>query len=816
MNALPQTAVKAPDQLSLPVAGMTCSACATRLEGALGRAPGVRSATVNFALERADVHYDPAATSAAAVAEAVVRAGFQVPERTFSFAVDGMTCSACSTRVEKALRAVPGVVEANVNLALERADVRAVDGIASAAELAAAVARAGYEARFPAAADERSQADAEHRIREQATLRRELLMLATATVLTTPLVAQMVAMTAGLHFHLSPWLEFLLATPVQFICGARFYRGAAKALRAGSGNMDVLVALGTTAAWAYSVWLMATLGDEAAGRLYFEGSAVVITLVILGKYLETRAKRGTTAAIRQLMALRPETARVRRADGVEVELPVSEVRTGDLVVVRPGERIPVDGRVTGGASEVDEALITGESLPVPKAPGAQVTGGAINGTGLLEIQATAVGEDSTLARIIRMIENAQAGKAPVQRLVDRISAVFVPVVVAIAVVTFAGWIAFDGQFEHAFIAAVSVLVIACPCALGLATPTAIMTGTGAAARAGILIKDVAALERAHRIDTVIFDKTGTLTAGRPAVVGVHVLRGTEAELLQLTASVQQASEHPLARAVMDRAREIGVAPEPVSGFRSLTGYGVVGTVGGREIMIGSARALEKRQIDTLGETARARAWQDQARTVVWVADAAGIIGIMAIADPLRPEARAAVASLRDIGVRSLLVSGDAARVAEVIGAEVGIDEARGGVRPEGKAEVVGELARAGRVVGMVGDGINDAPALAAADVGIAMGSGTDIAMETAGITLMRPDPRLVAGAIAASRATFSKIRQNLFWAFIYNVVGIPLAALGLLTPALAGAAMAMSSVSVVSNSLLLRRWRPPQVKDPRQ
>jgi len=795
-------------QVSLPVQGMTCSACATRLEGALAQASGVRSANVNFALERADVSFDPATTSAAGVAEVVTRAGFQVPQQSFSFPIGGMTCSACSTRVEKALRAVPGVVEANVNLALERADVTAVGGIVTATMLAEAVNRAGYEARLRPPAEERAEADEAHRLQEQAALQRELLMLMAAIVLTAPLVVQMVSMTAGLHFHLTPWMELLLATPVQFICGARFYRGAWKALRAKSGNMDVLVALGTTAAYGYSVYLMASLGDGAMGRLYFEGSAVVITLVMLGKYLEARAKRGTTAAIRQLMDLRPQTARVRRSDGSEQEVPVAEVRSGEMVIIRPGERIPVDGKVIGGSSEVDESLITGESLPVDKAVGATVTGGAINGTGLLEVKATAVGEDSTLSRIIRMIENAQAGKAPVQRLVDQISAVFVPVVVAIAALAFGGWMLFDGSFEHAFVASVSVLVIACPCALGLATPTAIMTGTGAAARAGILIKDVASLERAHRVDTVIFDKTGTLTAGRPAVVATHTLRGTEAELLRLAASVQQASEHPLARAVMDRAAELGIRPEPVTAFRSITGYGVVGTVGGREIMIGSGRSLEKRQVNIQGEAERARQWQDQARTVIWVSDSDGVLGIMAIADPLRPEARAAVKALRAIGVRSLLVSGDAARVAEVIGAQVGIDESRGGVRPDGKAEVVQQLSGAGRIVGMVGDGINDAPALAAADVGIAMGSGTDIAMETAGITLMRPDPRLVAGAIAASRATFRKIRQNLFWAFIYNVIGIPLAAMGWLTPAIAGAAMAMSSVSVVSNSLLLRRWKP--------
>jgi Cu+-exporting ATPase len=803
-----------PGHVGLPVRGMTCGACATRLEGALARAPGVRRASVNFALERADVDFDPAETNAAAVAEAVTRAGFQVPEQRFSFPVRGMTCSACSTRVEKALRAVPGVTEANVNLALERADVRAVAGLVAASDLAAAVTRAGYEARIRSAAEEQAQADAAHRREEEHALRRELLMLVAAVALTLPLVMQMGAMAAGIHFHLRPWMELLLATPVQFICGARFYRGAWKALRAKSGNMDVLVALGTTAAYAYSLYLIATLGGDAAGRLYFEASAVVVTLVMLGKFLEARAKRGTTAAIRQLMNLRPQTARVRRADGSEADLPVAEVLSGDLVVVRPGERIPVDGRVTGGASEVDESLITGESLPVAKAPGASVTGGAINGTGLLEVRATAVGEDSTLSKIIRMVENAQAGKAPVQRLVDRISAVFVPIVIAIALATFTGWMLYDGDFEHALVAAVSVLVIACPCALGLATPTAIMTGTGAAARSGILIKDVASLERAHRVDTVIFDKTGTLTAGHPSIVALHALRGTERELIGLAASVQQASEHPLARAILERADALGVRREPVTGFRSITGYGVVGNVGGREIVIGNARSLEKRGIAATGEADRAMNWQEEARTVVWVADADGVIGIMAIADPLRESAIEAVAALRAMGVRSLLVSGDAPRVAEVIGRQVGVDEARGAVKPDGKAAVVGELERHGRVVGMVGDGINDAPALAAADVGIAMGTGTDIAMETAGITLMRPDPRLVGSAIAASRATFRKIRQNLFWAFIYNVIGIPLAALGMLSPAIAGAAMAMSSVSVVSNSLLLRRWKPALPRNP--
>lgn len=794
--------------INLPISGMTCGACAVRLEGALGRAPGVSGANVNFALERADVEFDPAQTSAAGVAETVKKAGFTVPSQTWSFPVVGMTCASCSNRVEKALLEVPGVTAASVNLALERADVTGLEGVVTAAILASTVARAGYEARMPDPAEDRAAAEAAREAADAAAARREAWMLLAAILLTLPLVGQMVAMMAGISFHLSPWTEFALATPIQLICGARFYRGAWNALRARSGNMDLLVALGTSAAWAYSVWLLLTMGQEAQGQLYFEASAVVITLVMLGKLLETRAKHGTTAAIRQLMNLRPSVARVRRVDDQEVEMPVAEVQSGDLVIVRPGERIPVDGKVAGGTSEVDESLITGESLPVAKTEGSSVTGGAINGTGLLEVRATTVGEDSTLSRIIRLVENAQAGKAPVQRLVDRISAVFVPVVVLIAIIAFAGWLAAGGGFEQALIAAVSVLVIACPCALGLATPTAIMTGTGAAARAGILIKDVASLERAHRVDTVIFDKTGTLTTGQPRIVGLHALRDSEDELLRLAASVQQASEHPLARAIMTRAAEQGIAPAAVSEFRSHTGYGVTGQVDGRAVFIGNRLWMEQNGIQAVTEATPAAAWQEQARTVVWLAAGDELIGIFAIADPLREEAAAAVGELHRVGVDSLLLSGDAPEVATVIGAELGIDDARGGIRPEGKAAVVRELHAAGHVVAMIGDGINDAPALAAADVGIAMGSGTDVAMETAGITLMRSDPRLVAAALAASHATFNKIRQNLFWAFIYNIIGIPVAAFGMLSPAVAGAAMAMSSVSVVSNSLLLRRWKP--------
>ena len=486
------------------IGGMTCSACAARIQKVLGQVNGIQSATVNFATEKADVRFDPTLTDVNAISSAVVDAGFTVAEEQFSFDVGGMTCSACSARVEKALRNIPGVLEANVNVALERADVTALAGQVDRDALRTAVEKAGYETHFQSAAAERVNADAERQVKEKAALQRELITLLISAALTLPLVGQMVAMIAGLHFHLEPWMELALATPVQFVIGARFYRAAYKALKARSGNMDVLVAMGTSTAYAYSLYLFITLGDAARGQLYFEASAVIITLVLLGKFMESRAKRGTTAAIRQLMDLRPETARVERA-GQELELPVAEVVNGDRVIIRPGERIPVDGEVAEGRTEIDESLITGESLPVDKQTGDTVTGGSINGTGLIKVTATAVGEDSTLSRIIRLVENAQAGKAPIQRLVDRISEIFVPTVVTIAAITFGGWLFFTGNFESALIAAVSVLVIACPCALGLATPTAIMTGTGVAARFGILIKNVESLERAHKLDAIIFD-----------------------------------------------------------------------------------------------------------------------------------------------------------------------------------------------------------------------------------------------------------------------------------------------------------------------
>jgi len=805
----------APANVDFPIEGMTCAACAARLEKALSKRPGIEEAAVNFALERAHVEFDPSQTGPSDIAEAVKQIGFEVPHTHYSFGIDGMTCAACAARLEKALNKVPGVAEATVNFALERADVDALPGAINLAGLAEAVEHAGFEARMASEAESQAEADAEQDQKAKAELQRTLYILIASAIMAAPLVAQMISHWTSFAFHLKPWQELLFAAPIQIFVGKRFYVGAYKSLRAGAGNMDVLVVMGTSAAFIYSLYLMATLGAAAEGELYFEAAAVIMTLVLMGKYLEARAKRGTTAAIRQLMDLRPERARVERG-GAEIEVPVSEVHAGDIVIIRPGERVPVDGAVREGSSELDEALITGESLPVLKTPGDQVTGGAINGTGLLKVAATAVGEDSTLSKIIRLVENAQSGKAPVQRLVDRISEIFVPIVVGIAVVTFGIWMFIGGAFEPALIAAVSVLVIACPCALGLATPTAIVTGTGAAARAGILIKDIESLERAHKINAVIFDKTGTLTEGTPKIVAMHALTLPDKEMLRLVASVQHASEHPLARAVTQAAEEEGVTLSPVSDFRSHTGSGVMGVVEGKQIIIGNRAFVESQGVQTEEEADRAASYEAEGKTATWIAIDGILAGLLAIADPVRPEARIAVHDLKHMKVKTLMLTGDSTLVAQAVAREVGVDEARGPVRPEDKSAEVERLTKEGFAVGMLGDGINDAPALAAADVGIAMGTGTDVAMETAGITLMRPDPRLVAAAISISRATWNKIRQNLFWAFIYNVVGIPLAAMGMLSPAIAGAAMAFSSVSVVTNSLLLKRWRPhlaPITKD---
>ena len=788
---------------TFPVQGMTCASCVGRVERALGKVPGVRHATVNLATETATVETDPQATREAVVT-AVRSAGYDVPATHVELAVEGMTCASCVTRVERALAGVPGVQAASVNLATERASVEAEATIDPAA-LIRAVERAGYGARQLAQ-------DAPDAGPASPASQRDWWPVAVAALLSLPLALPMLASALGAHWMLPGGLQWLLATPVQFWLGARFYRAGWKALLAKTGNMDLLVAIGTTASYALSVHQLAVTPAGTMPHLYFEASAVVITLVLLGKWLEGRAKRQTTAAIRALQALRPDRARVRR-DGKEVDVTLAAVRVGDELVVRPGERIPADGRVLEGRSHADESLLTGESLPLPKSPGDTVTGGAVNAEGRLIVRVTAIGAETTLARIIRMVESAQARKAPIQRLVDQVSAVFVPVVLGIALLTLLAWGLAGGDWTVAILNAVAVLVIACPCALGLATPTAIMVGTGVAARHGILIKDAEALELAHRVRTVAFDKTGTLTAGRPALVELVPAPGVERlQALRLAASLQQGSEHPLARAVLEAAAVEQVQPDTARDVRALPGRGLEGDVGTLSLRLGSRRLMQEMGVDLSALQEHADQLEGQGATVSWLAQSAPtsqVLAALAFGDTVKPGAAAALQRLRALGVRTLLLTGDNRRAAQAVAALLGVDEVEAEVLPADKARIVETLrARGAGKVAMVGDGINDAPALAAADVGIAMSTGTDVAMHTAGITLMRGDPRLVADAIDVSRHTYAKIRQNLFWAFVYNVVGIPLAALGLLTPVIAGAAMALSSVSVVSNALWLRRWRP--------
>lgn len=715
--------------------------------------------------------------------------------------IGGMTCASCQGRVEKALRTRSGVMSAQVNLVTETATVAYLSGEVDADALVATVEEAGYSASPAEAGADEVEKRRREREREQ---RREVAILAVSVLLTLPLVAPMAAAPFGVQWMLPATAQLILAAPVQFLIGARFYRAAWSALRAGTGNMDLLVALGTSAAFGLSVFEM-----TRGGHLYFEASASVITLILLGKTLEARAKRSTTAAVRALLELRPRTARVLRRGGRTVEVPVDAVGRGETVIVKPGERVPVDGTIARGASELDESLLTGESLPVSKEEGDEVTGGSINGSGLLHVEATRVGEESTLSQIVALVEGAQASKAPVQGLVDRVAAVFVPAVVAVALVTLVGWLLIGASVADAILVSVSVLVIACPCALGLATPTALVAGNGAAAQAGILIQDAEALERARVVNVVVFDKTGTLTEGQPEVTKTIALAQlSEDELLALTAAAQTGSEHPLGRAVVREADRRGLDLPELSGFEAVPGKGLTATIGAREIVVGSPRLIAERGIAIEdGVAERILEHEERGETVMVIAEA-DVLGLIAVADRVREGADDAVKRLHEAGIATVLLTGDNQRAAEAVAAELGIERVIAEVLPEEKATQVAALREEGRMVAMVGDGVNDAPALAAADVGIAMATGSDVAMQTAQVTLMRPEPRLVVDALDVSSATSRKIKQNLFWAFIYNLVGIPLAAFGLLSPAIAGGAMALSSVSVVGNASLLRRWRP--------
>jgi P-type Cu+ transporter len=815
--------------IRLQVQGMTCASCVGRVEKALLAVPGVDSADIHLGTEQALVSA-ASTVSAQTLADAVHRAGYEVVTVERELQIGDMTCSSCVSRVEKALSRLPGVISASVNLATERATVRSLSTVETAV-LLAAVRKAGYSAVDLTGAVPGSAATT------AGGGGAAWWPVALAAALTLPLMAPMLLQVLGIHWMLGGWAQLALATPVQFGLGWRFYRAGWKAVRAGAGNMDLLVALGTSSAYGLSLYLLLTAPDAGAMHLYFEASAAVITLVLLGKWLERRAKRQTADAIRALNALRPTTARVVRGD-TETELPVDQVVVGDLVRVRPGERIAVDAEVVEGRSHVDESLITGESMPVAKGVGDPVTGGAINAEGVLTVRTLAVGAETTLARIIRLVESAQAAKAPIQRIVDRVSAVFVPVVLVLALLTLIGWVLVNGQWEPALIHAVSVLVIACPCALGLATPTAIMAGTGVAAQHGILIKDAEALEVAHAVTTVAFDKTGTLTEGRPSLRAVVAASGHRRdEVLRAAAALQAGSDHPLAQAVLDQARAEQLQPLLAQDAGALPGRGVQGRVEGRQLVLGSQRVLQELGLSGGALEAQAQSLRDEGRTVSWlvrvddvkadgdgaattVADAEALagrggelLGLLAFGDTIKATARDAVDRLHALGVKTVMLTGDNAGSAAAVARELGIDAVRADVLPADKAREVQALRAAGAVVAMVGDGINDAPALAAAQVGIAMSTGTDVAMETAGITLMRGDPLLVADAIDVSRRTYATIRRGLFWAFFYNAVGIPLAAMGLLSPVFAGAAMAFSSVSVVGNALLLRRWRPTVASD---
>ena len=835
LTATPAALPAAAATIELDIDGMTCASCVSRVEKALAKVPGVTRASVNLATERATIDAAPD-VSASRLAEAVQQAGYgatavaataPAASRDLEFEIGGMTCASCAGRVEKALAAVPGVTRASVNLATERASVHG-GGALDAAALIAAVTTAGYRASLAAAPDAGAGAAAgevpagdpaqapEARKRREAIRERNLVI--GSAVLSAPLIVPMLVAPFGIDAMLPGWLQLVLASIVQFGFGARFYRAAWHAVKARTGNMDLLVALGTSAAFGLSLWMLVR-DPVDPGHLYFEASAVIVTLVRFGKWLEARAKRQTSEAIRALNALRPDRARVVE-HGVERDVPLALVRVGTTVSIRPGERVPVDGRIVSGRSHIDESLITGESLPVPKDDGDPVTAGSINGEGALVVETTAIGAETTLARIIRLVESAQAEKAPIQRLVDRVSEVFVPAILGIAMLTLIGWLIAGAGTETAILNAVAVLVIACPCALGLATPAAIMAGTGVAARHGVLIKDAQALELAQRTTVIAFDKTGTLTEGKPSVTAFDAVGIPREQALALAAAVQRQSDHPLARAVV-AAHEADVAARGVAAgsadivaadARAVAGRGVQAHVDGQLLALGSTRWRDELGIDVPPEfDARAAELEHAGNTISWLmrADAPrALLALIAFGDTVKPGARDAVAALSARGVASVLVTGDNRGSAAAVAAALGISEVHAQVLPDDKARVVAELKRThGGVVAMVGDGINDAPALAAADVGIAMATGTDVAMHTAGITLMRGDPALVADAIDISKRTYRKIQQNLFWAFVYNLIGVPLAALGWLNPVIAGAAMAFSSVSVVTNALLLRRWK---------
>lgn len=787
--------------VDLPMVGMHCANCAMTIERTLKRSPGVTDASVNYAAEKAQVQYAPGVTSIGDLVKQVSEAGYGVATATVTLPIIGMHCANCAGAVEKALLQVDGVLEASVNLASERATVQIIPGVADVAALRQAIVDAGYGVVDNGGLE--IPHDAERAAREEEIARQRRLLII-GLLFTVPVFFLGMLPDLGLipDFTYRSYILLAMTAPVQFYVGRQFYVGGYRSLRAGSANMDVLIALGTSAAFFYSVAAMFIMH----GHVYFETAAVIITLVVLGKYLEVRAKGRTSEAIRKLMDLSPKTARVLR-DGVEIEVPVAQVQAGERIVIRPGERVPVDGIVLEGRSALDESMLTGESIPVEKGPGDEVIGATINQDGRLIVEATRVGAETALAQIVRLVQHAQGSKAPVQRLADKISSVFVPIVVGIAIVTFAAWLLTGAGFTKAFFTMIAVLVIACPCALGLATPTAVMVGTGKGAQLGILIKSGEALEKISQLDTIIMDKTGTLTVGKPAVTDVLPAPPSSLsveEILRLAASVEEGSEHPLGKAIVSHAREAGLTLRPLDSFVAVPGRGVIAVIDGREILVGSQGLLASKGIEAQGMSEELRRLEGEGKTAVLIARDETTIGAIALADSLKPEAPNTIRRLKEAGLQIVMLTGDNARTAQAIARQAGIADVEAEVLPADKSLVVSRYQEAGRKVAMVGDGINDAPALARADVGIAIGTGTDIAMEAADVTLMSGNLGTLWSALVLSRGTMRTIKQNLFWAFFYNTILIPVAALGLVNPMLAAGAMAMSSIFVVTNSLRLR------------
>ncbi len=786
-------------KIDIDVSGMTCAACSTRIEKALNKAEGVDSAVVNLIGQKAVVEFDTEKTTPNKLVDIIEHTGYTVPLVQKTILIKGMTCAACSTRVEKVLNRLDGITSATVNLSTNKATVEYPSGVVDEQTLIDAVKKAGYGAEIEYEKD----LDREKEMREKEIKSLKISFIISA-ILSIPLFSAMFFHMAGVHSILSNgWFQLVLATPVQFIIGYRFYKGAYNSLRGGGANMDVLVSMGTSAAYFYSIYNLLNGIDE----YYFEASAVIITLILLGKTFEAVAKGKTSEAIKKLMGLQPKTARVVR-DGSEIDIPIEDLEIGDIVVVRPGERVPVDGVIVEGSSALDESMITGESIPIDKGIGDEVIGATINKFGAFKFKAMKIGKDTVLSQIIKLVEDAQGSKAPVQRLADKISGIFVPVVVAIAFMTFLGFYFIEGDFNTALLNSVAVLVIACPCALGLATPTAIMVGTGKGAENGILIKSGEHLERTHEMDAIIFDKTGTITKGEPVVTDIIAFNDIDRnELLRIAASVEKASEHPLGQSIVLEAESKLLKIVTPSEFTAIPGKGLRANFEGKDVAIGNRKLMLENNIDLDNMESELFNLENEGKTAMLVSIDGNLAGIIAVADQVKDTSLEAIKELKTMGLEVYMITGDNKRTAEAIGKQVGITNILADVLPENKADVVENLKSQGKHVGMVGDGINDAPALAAADVGFAIGTGTDVAMEAADITLMRGDLEGVVTAIRLSHRTMKTIRQNLFWAFFYNAIGIPFAAFGFLNPMVAGAAMSFSSVSVVTNSLRLKKFK---------